>query len=141
MEFILVQSFGSYIDANIILGRLQNEGINCWLKDENLVSTIPLLTNATGGIKLMVAEDDVEKAKSLLQEFQEEKRANYLCPKCGSGEIEYISSPKETANWLSVVLGFLFFNYAMPVKTWHCFTCGAEFKEPIEKEQKEEPQK
>ena len=132
MDFVFIQSFINYIDANIILGRLQNEGINCWLKDENLVTTIPLWANATGGIKLMVADSQVEEARKLLQDFENERRKNFSCPKCGSNEIEYISSPRETANWLSVALGFLFFNYAMPVKTWRCFKCRAEFKEPVE---------
>ncbi len=33
----------------------EEEGINCWLKDENTVTIDPILTNAIGGIKLMVA--------------------------------------------------------------------------------------
>jgi DNA-directed RNA polymerase subunit RPC12/RpoP len=132
MDFILLQSFTNYIDAHIIFGRLQEEGINCWLKDENLATINPILTNATGGIKLMVAEDQFEKAQNLLSEFDQEKRKNFTCPYCSSGNIELISSNKEPANWLSVLTGFLFFNYAMPVKTWHCFDCGKEFKEPME---------
>jgi predicted RNA-binding Zn-ribbon protein involved in translation (DUF1610 family) len=135
MEFVLLQSFSNYIDAQIILGRLQNEEIDCWLKDENLSTILPILGNASGDIKLMVAEDQLGKATALLSDFTKEKRNHFKCPNCGSGEIEYVSSPRETANWLSVILGFLFFSYAMPVKIWHCFTCGAEFKEPVEKKE------
>jgi len=133
MDFLLLQSFTNYIDAHIMLGRLQVEGINCWLKDENVVTVNPILTNATGGIKVMVAADQFEHAKNLLLEFDEEKRNNFTCPYCNSGNIELISSNKEPANWLSVLTGFLFFQYAMPVKTWHCFNCGKEFKEPRER--------
>ena len=129
MDFVFVQSFNNYIDANIVLGKLQSEGINCWLKDENLVTTIPLWATATGGIKLMVANNQLEEAKNLLVDFENERRKHFSCPKCGSNEIEFVREP---ANWLSVALGFLFFSYAMPVKTWHCFKCGAEFKEPVE---------
>jgi DNA-directed RNA polymerase subunit RPC12/RpoP len=132
MDFILLQSFTNYIDAHIILGRLQEEGINCWLKDENVVTVNPILTNAAGGIKLMVSEDQFEKAQNLLLQFDKEKRNSFTCPYCSSGNIELISSNREPANWLSVLTGFLFFNYAMPVKTWHCFDCGKEFKEPKE---------
>ena len=132
MDFVLVQTFTDYIDANIILGRLQNEGINCWLKDENLVTTNPLWANAAGGIKLMVADNQLEDANKLLVDFAAEKRKHFSCPNCGSNEIEFVSSPREPANWLSVALGFLFFSYAMPVKIWHCFKCTAEFKEPKE---------
>jgi ribosomal protein L37AE/L43A len=136
MDFVLVQTFNDYIDANIILARLQNEGINCWLKDENLVITIPLWATAAGGIKLMIADTHVEEAKKLLNDFADEKRKQFSCPKCGSNEIEFISSPRDGRNWLSVILGFFFFDYAMPVKTWHCFKCGTEFKEPVEQETK-----
>lgn len=80
----------------------------------------------------MVADDQLEEAKNLLADFENERRKHFSCPKCGSNEIEFVSSPREPANWLSVALGFLFLSYAMPVKTWHCFKCGAEFKEPVE---------
>ncbi|HEY0356393.1 MAG TPA: DUF2007 domain-containing protein, partial [Flavisolibacter sp.] len=65
MEFILLQSFTNYIDAHIVSGRLQEEGIHCWLKDENLATLYPIWTNATGGIKLMVADNQVNEAKNL----------------------------------------------------------------------------
>ena len=41
MNFVPVISFNDYIDANILLGRLQSEGINCWLKDENSATITP----------------------------------------------------------------------------------------------------
>jgi DNA-directed RNA polymerase subunit RPC12/RpoP len=132
MELVLLQSFTNYIDAHIVLGRLQAQGIRCWLKDENVVTVYPIWTNAAGGIKLMVAEDQFTEAQKLLTEFDREKKNYFTCPYCNSGNIELISSNKEPVNWLSVLTGFLFFNYAMAVKIWHCFNCGKEFKEPQE---------
>lgn len=133
MDFVLLKSFTNYIDAHIILGRLQEEGIHCWLKDENLITINPIWTNAAGGIKLMVAEDQWKAAQNHLIYFDEEKRNRFHCPYCNSGNIELISSHREPANWLSVLAGFFFFNYAMPVKVWHCFNCTKEFDEPVEK--------
>lgn len=46
MNFIMVSSFDNYIDANIILGKLQHEGITCFLRDEYTVTIDPILTNA-----------------------------------------------------------------------------------------------
>ena len=68
MKYIELHSYTNYIEANIVLGRLQEEGINCWLKNENLSTIAPVLFNAFGGIKLMVAEEQVERAISLLNE-------------------------------------------------------------------------
>ena len=70
MDFELLQTFNSYIDAHIVMGRLKEEGINCWLKDEHLGAlTMGLVfPGSLGGIKLMVEKDKPEKAIALLQQ-------------------------------------------------------------------------
>ena len=62
MEFILLNSYGNYVEAHIAKGVLEEEGIASWLKDENTVTIDPILTNAVGGIKLMVAREDAQRA-------------------------------------------------------------------------------
>jgi ribosomal protein L37AE/L43A len=133
MNFLPIQTFGNYIDAHILMGRMQEEGIQCWLKDENTVTIDPILTNAVGGIKLMVAEYQLEAAMRILRHLEQETKNRLSCPKCNSHNIHFVSTPRKASNWLSVIVGFLFTSYAVPVdKTWHCFDCGAEFKEPVE---------
>jgi hypothetical protein len=70
MDFVPVSSFNDYIEANIILGRLQNEGINCWLKDENSATIAPFFSNSIGGIKLMVPESQATRALELIALFK-----------------------------------------------------------------------
>ncbi len=78
MDFELLRVFDNYIDAHIVKGRLEAEGIICWLKDEHLSALIvdPVLTSAIAGIKLMVAKEHVERAiqklNEPLQPFEEE---------------------------------------------------------------------
>jgi hypothetical protein len=84
MKFIIVQVYSNYIDANIIMGRLQEEGINCWLKDENTVTIDPILTNAVGGIKLMVPDSQGERTFELLKQFRDEQKSIIKCSRCGS---------------------------------------------------------
>ena len=69
MEFVVLRNFAHYMDAHIVLGRLRSEGIRCWLKDENISTLIsdPVLTGIIGGIKLMVAKDQLEEALQLLE--------------------------------------------------------------------------
>ena len=76
MKFIPLLAFNDYIEAHILLGRLQNEGINCWLQNENMVTVFPALTNAVGGIKLMVAESQEERATELLSQFSDSLPGN-----------------------------------------------------------------
>ena len=52
------------------MGRFQEDGINCWLKDENTVTINPILTNAIGGIKLMVESTQAERAATILKELE-----------------------------------------------------------------------
>jgi hypothetical protein len=66
VEYIVVAAFDNYIPAHIAMGRLEEEGINCWLKDENTVTIDPFLTFAVGGIKLMVVSSQAERAMGIL---------------------------------------------------------------------------
>ena len=68
MNFIQVRSYDNYIYAHIILSMLQDAGINCYLKDEYTITIDPLLSPALGGIKLMVADSQLERALELLAE-------------------------------------------------------------------------
>jgi len=129
MNFIVLQVYTNYIDANIIMGRLEEEGINCWLKDENTVTIDPILTNAVGGIKLMVAEPQAERAFELLREFRSQQQSVLKCPRCGSTNVEFVTTPRKASNWIGVIVGFLFTNFALSAdKVYHCFNCGFEFE-------------
>ncbi|MFT3703474.1 MAG: DUF2007 domain-containing protein [Agriterribacter sp.] len=130
MNAVVIRTFDTYIDANIILGKLQSEGIPCFLRDEYTVTIDPILSNAIGGIKLVVPESEVERAKELLKSFDEEKKAVLQCPQCHSRNVEYISNPAKSGNWLSAIMGFFFASYALSIKkVYHCFNCGFEFED------------
>ena len=129
MSFVAVFSFDNYIDANLRMGQLQEEGINCWLKDEHTVVIDPILTNAIGGIKLMVHETQKERAMDLLRIMGNREKENHACPKCGSLNVEYIITNRKPANWLMAIVTFLLGNYAVATeKRYHCFDCGEEFE-------------
>jgi DNA-directed RNA polymerase subunit RPC12/RpoP len=134
MEFIPVKTFDSYITANIWLGKLQDAGINCYLKDEYTVTIDPILTNAIGGIKLCVDVDQLDQSRELIMAFEHQDRQRLQCPKCKSMNVEYISKPG-AKNWLSAISSWLLGSYAVSAgQVYHCFNCGEEFDE-IENEE------
>ena len=49
------------------MGRLEQENIRCHLQDEYTVTIDPFLSNAIGGIKLMVPAIQVERALQILR--------------------------------------------------------------------------
>jgi hypothetical protein len=64
MEFVLVERFKNYIQANIAKGMLEANDIVCWLQDENL-GTIGMYSD---GIKLMVSENQAQRALDLIND-------------------------------------------------------------------------
>ncbi|GAA4344285.1 DUF2007 domain-containing protein [Flaviaesturariibacter amylovorans] len=131
MNFVAVSAYLNYIDAHIAQAQLEDAHIRCWLKDEHTVTTNPMFTNAVGGIKLMVAEPQLGRAQELLQAIEAERRRHARCPLCAGGNIEWVHTPRKTANnVVSAALSYLFGNMALaPDKVQHCFDCGHEWDE------------
>lgn len=130
MDFVILNSYNNYIEAHIAKGVLEEEGIGCWLKDENTVTIDPILTNAVGGIKIMVAKEDAERAWEFLTQLKKEQKLAVVCPKCGSHNIELVSTPRKPINWISAISTFFIGDYALTVeKVNHCFDCKHEFPE------------
>lgn len=132
MKFLAIRSYDNYIPAHLAMGRLKEEGIQGWLKDENTVTIDPILTNAVGGIKLMVAADAADKAVSILNELDKKYHASIACPWCHSHNIELVSSPRKASNWITAISTFFLTSFALTAeKEYHCFDCEKEFLEPL----------
>ena len=126
MNIITLRTFDNYFLASITLTKLQNSGIECYLTDEHTVTMNPILGNVVGGIKLVVKEQDVEEAKQLLQQFDEDYLKSVVCPKCGSSAITQVSKPGAT-NFLTAILTWTFSSYAIaPENIYRCGNCGYE---------------
>lgn len=61
-----LNSYFTTYEADLDKIYLESEGVEVFLKGYSHAAVDPLLTNALGGIRLMVEEDDFEKAKHLL---------------------------------------------------------------------------
>ena len=57
-------TYESYYDpmlAHIMRTKLEDNGISCFLADENTIGAQPFFNQAVGGIKLKIFERDLEK--------------------------------------------------------------------------------
>ena len=126
MKTIIIRTFDNYFIANLILTRLRDSGLECYLKDEYTVTIDPLLSNAIGGIKIIVKEKDLAFANALLREFDEGYRNAVTCPDCGSHDITLM--PKQNAeNLVTAITTWLFSSYAISVENvYKCNVCGFE---------------
>ena len=66
-KLITVLTFTYPHELAIIRGRLESEGIECFVQDELTVQVSPFYSNAIGGIKLRVRESDYQKAVEILK--------------------------------------------------------------------------
>lgn len=125
MELVTIRTFQNYFAAHIILTRLRSAGVNCYLNDEALVTVGPFLSNAVGGVKLVVRKSDAAEVLELLRCFDEEYRQNAVCPHCGNHTIDLV--PKKTsANFLTAIISWLFGNLALTKNIYKCSVCGFE---------------
>ena len=78
-------------EAHVTKSKLDSEGLQTMLMDEKTIDTDPLVSNAIGGVKLLVHKDDFDKAANIYNEirvYQKDKNGNAIsCPKCDSNKI------------------------------------------------------
>lgn len=128
MKTVVLQSFDNYISANITLGRLQSEGINCFLIDENTALTNPILSTAIGGIKLAVFEKDAPAASAFLRDYHQQYMEAAVCPKCGKTGMDQVQI-ESPGNFLLNIFSWALSNKALPGETvYKCTNCGYETK-------------
>src|SRR6185312_3479850 len=137
MELVTVRTFNNYISANLLLSKLRNGGVECYLKDENTVTMDPLLTYAVGGIKLVVKKEDTEEVLKILRQFDDDYMQKAVCPKCGSHKIELVPK-RNAANMVTAILSWIFSSYAVSAENvYKCGNCGYESRslpEPLNTE-------
>ena len=126
MALAKIRAYDNYFTANIILTKMQAAGIECYLLDEFTVTIDPLLSNAIGGIKLVVRENDETRARNLLRQFDKEYQQAATCPNCGSNNFVYIAKPG-AKNFLTAIFTRMFSSYVpAPDYVYQCGNCGYE---------------
>lgn len=128
MSFAVLRSYDRYIPAHLAKQQLEEAGFHAFLQDENTVTIDPILTNAIGGIKLVVPPNEFEAAHHFLLQIEERFQQTLTCPVCGSHEVQYVTKQRDSANWLMAILTFMFGSYAVaPHYVYRCFQCNQEF--------------
>lgn len=131
-QFQLLRRFQYSSEAIIYQGKLESQGIEVFLRDNHIVDTNPLYSNAVGGIKLYVRNEDLARANEILGEVSlysvDDNHQPIKCPKCNSQAIDMMTSIND---WKSFLYFFiLFFLFLFPFKARHkykCEVCKHEF--------------
>ena len=98
-SLIQIANYQYASEAYLFKAKLQSEGIEVFLQNENTVNTEPAWSHAIGGVKLFVYSDDVMKAKQVLNSIFKyslnDDGTLLKCPKCEGEKIEmpYLARP------------------------------------------------
>jgi hypothetical protein len=132
-KLVTIRQFRDLPEALLAKGSLESAGIQCFLRDENLVRLDWFISNFVGGVKLCVNPEDAENATRLLDEpilegmyvhgvgLYEQPR----CPKCQSLDVNFQELDRPVA-YLSA-----FLRVPMPIqrKGCRCHSCDAEWED------------
>ena len=130
MEYKQIAAYDNYFSANLRLGMLQENEIDCHLKDEYIVTVDPLLNPAIGGIKLMVAAEEFEKATGIIRQSEIDYISSIPCPNCKSLSLvaeEKINDPKTL--WGRIKNQIAYGQTTTQTKLYKCNNCGNIFTE------------
>ncbi len=72
MALITLRTFEYPLEITLLKSMLEDAGIPVFVKDEFTILMNPLYSNAIGGIKLQVLEENLEKAIEVLKDFESE---------------------------------------------------------------------
>jgi formate dehydrogenase assembly factor FdhD len=82
IEFKTVRTFITTHEAHLARGFLESEGIEAFVRDEFSVGIRPYMSQALGGVRLDVREEDYERARGLL-DIPAAVPTPHVCPMCG----------------------------------------------------------
>ncbi len=77
MDWVKLETFWSLEEAQLAVAYLQARQISCHLEGTAVAGNFWHLSNATGGVKLMVAPDMAESAAEMLAEVQAQRTAEH----------------------------------------------------------------
>ena len=128
--------YNNSIEANRDKQILADNNVISYIANEQTIQSDWLLSNALGGIQLQVFDNDLDKAREILEDFLENEHVelevehtisnpdfDLLCPKCGSNHLYRNDNPDK-------IFGFAmpFLNFGSDDNTYNCYFCGNEFK-------------
>ena len=133
-HLVTVAKYRDLSEAIVARAALESADIPCLLKDENMIRMQWGVSNALGGLRLQVPEEDEIRAVQILTEPRPESIdfaeapgfVQPTCPKCGSADVD-LQKPGRTN------LAILLFFPHIPIpsrskhpgkEVWHCLSCG-----------------
>ncbi|MDP3452712.1 MAG: DUF2007 domain-containing protein [Bacteroidales bacterium] len=126
MKTVRLMTCESSVEASLIKGRLENEGVKCFLTNENFSNLMPNFNQIMGsGVQIMIDEADLNRAVEILEL---NKREELICPECGSHNIKTVLGKSSFTKIIIVILSLFSTTPINNIKGVNrCRDCKKEF--------------
>ena len=133
MKIVNLMTCTDNATAAIIQGHLQNEGIPCFLTNQNFTNLYPGMETKIGtGIQIRIREMDTEKAVQIIRDTYPEHYSNLTrnltCPRCNSKRIITKFGVSRIKVFLIMILSIFSAVPASKIPTYSfCKDCNTKF--------------
>ena len=116
------------MEAHLIKDQLNNEGIECFLTNQNFTNLMPIYNNMLGsGIQIIINENNLVRASELISDKLEPNNADLICPHCGSNEIGLGIGKRNGFKFFSILISILTMLPFGNIKPkYYCIKCKEE---------------
>ncbi|MFW5707819.1 MAG: DUF2007 domain-containing protein [Bacteroidota bacterium] len=125
MNIVRLTTCENSFEAHMIKGRLENEGIESYLTNENFSSLMPHYNRIFGsGVQVMIFEKDLPRATEILGL---NTKPQLICPACGSKNISFTMGKNKIRKFFVIILSiFMATPFNNINSTTVCKDCGEE---------------
>jgi len=134
-SLVTIATFSFPAEAYVAKSKLDSEGVWSFVADAEVVGMNWLYSNAVGGVKVQVKEEDEHRALQILNRKAEpmeldtgasaEAAEEEKCPECGSSNIRY---ERFAMRWLFLSWFAVGFPLPFMKRKWRCRSCGLTWK-------------
>ncbi|MBA2434161.1 MAG: DUF2007 domain-containing protein [Verrucomicrobiota bacterium] len=119
---VTIATYNEPAKAKRLKERLQEAGVKADLHNEANLQTFAFMSKPQANAKVMVAEEDFDRAQALLVEWEaaDPEIGALRCPQCNSPRIEY---PQLTRKFLTPALAGILFALKIFPKEFYCQDC------------------
>jgi hypothetical protein len=85
-ELVEIASYWTTREAVVARAALEGQDVRCFMEDNQVVDMVPLVANAVGSVKILVAASDAERARTILTTAYDDWPSDaetWICPGCG----------------------------------------------------------
>ena len=125
---VTIARFSTTEEAHLLRLQLAAGGVEAFILDEYMVQLDWLISNAIGGVRVQIAEEDLERCKQIVQGPPHDPDASITasCPYCSSDETKKEELPRRLSFLSMFIIGC-----PLPVAKNYfiCNECGQSWNE------------